>query len=125
VGAGSSVITASQTGNGTYKAAPNVTRPLIVSKANQSITFPALLSYTNGAPPIVISSMASSGQPVTITSSVPTVATVTNNTVTIVGVGRTSLIASAPATQNYNKSPSISRVLVVKKPPVTQVLKTQ
>jgi len=45
--------------------------------------------------------------------------------VTIVGVGRTSLIASAPATQNYNKSPSISRVLLVKKPPVTQSLKTQ
>ena len=42
VGAGTTTITASQAGNATFGAAPDVSVQLVVNKANQTITFPAI-----------------------------------------------------------------------------------
>lgn len=133
-GAGSTVITASQTGSYPYKPAPNLLRPLVITKGSQSIQFAALPTHTNGAPPFQISATATLNDtgptsthytgPVTFTSSATNVATVSSNTVTIVGIGRTTITATSAATQNYNKA-SLSRVLVVTKPPVTKTVKTQ
>jgi len=128
-GAGSTVITASQKGSYPYKPAPNLLRPLVITKGSQSIQFAALPTHTNGAPPFQISATATLNgtgytNPVTFTSSATNVATVSSNTVTIVGIGRTTLTATSAATQNYNKA-SLSRVLVVTKPPMTKTVKTR
>src|SRR5262249_12811270 len=60
-GAGSCTITASQAGNSNYNPAPNVPQSFTISKANQSITFGALVSKTFGNADFAVSATASSG----------------------------------------------------------------
>ena len=60
-GAGSCTITASQAGNATYNAAPDVARTFPIAKANQTITFGALGGKTFGDPDFGVSATATSG----------------------------------------------------------------
>ncbi|NJL14377.1 MAG: T9SS type A sorting domain-containing protein [Microscillaceae bacterium] len=115
VGAGTTIITASQAGNANYNAAPNVTQNLVVNKANQTITFAALAPKTFGDAPFDLTATASSGLPVSYTSSNTAVATVSGNTVTIVGAGTTTITASQAGNANYNAAPNVTQDLVVNK----------
>ena len=66
-----------------------------------------------GSPPLTLAPAASSGLPVTLTSSNPAVATVSGNVVTFVGVGSTTLVASQSGNTDFASATSVSRVLVV------------
>jgi len=111
VGAGTCNIIASQAGDATYSAAPNVPRTVAVIKANQSITFPALGTRYVGDAPFSLSAAASSGLTVTYTSSVTPVATVSGNIVTINSVGTTQITAHQAGNSNYNAATSVTRSL--------------
>jgi Secretion system C-terminal sorting domain len=115
VGAGTTIITASQAGNNSYNVATNVAQTLTVGKANQTITFNALPARTFGDAPFALSASASSSLPVSYASSNTSVATVSGNTVTIVGVGSTTITASQAGNSNYNAATDVTQVLTVGK----------
>jgi hypothetical protein len=115
VGAGATVITASQTGNNNYNPAVDVAQSLTVNKASQTITFAALSNKTFGDAPFTLSGTSSSGLPVTYISSNTAVATVSGNTVTIVGVGTTTITAKQAGNNNYNPAVDVAPSLTVNK----------
>ncbi len=115
VGAGTTAITASQSGNTNYLAATSVPRTLVVNKANQTITFATLAAKAYGSVPFNLTATSSSGLGVTYTSSNTAVATIVGNTVTIVGAGTTTITAGQSGNTNYLAATSVPRTLVVNK----------
>jgi hypothetical protein len=113
VGVGSTVIKATQAGNANYNAAPAVEQTLTVDKADQTITFVSLLSKKTGDAPFPLGATASSELVVTYESSNPAVATVSGNTVTIVGVGSTVIKATQAGNANYNAATAVEQTLTV------------
>ncbi len=112
VGAGLCSITASQLGNINYSAASSVMQSFMVSPASQTITFNALGNVAFGTAPFTISASASSGLPVTFSSTTPSVCTVAGTTVTIVGGGACSITASQAGNATYSAA-SLTRTFNV------------
>jgi len=115
VSAGTATITASQAGDGNYKAATPVSQLLTVNKKNQTITFSALPAKNLGDAPFPLSATADSGLPVTYTSSDENIATVSGTTVTIVSYGTTTITASQAGDNNHNAATPVSQPLAVNK----------
>ncbi len=113
VGAGSSVITASQTGNASFTPATEVTQTLNVSKANQTISFPAIASRPIDDDPFNLEAVSTSGLPITYSSADESVATISGSTVTIVGVGTTTITANQAGNANYNPAGSTDQTFTV------------
>jgi len=116
VGPGTTTITASQLGDANYLAADDVTQDLLVTSEaleDQTITFNALSPVTYGDASFALNATASSGLTVSYESSNTDVATVSGNTVTIVGVGTTSITASQEGNGSYNPAEPVSRDLTV------------
>lgn len=84
----------------------------INSKLNQYIILTKIPSKTTSDTPFTLDGSASSGLPVTYTSSNTSVATVSGNTVTIIGEGTTTITASQAGNSTYNPA-SGSRILTV------------
>ena len=118
--AGSTTVTASQPGNGSYNAATSVTQILTVNKASQVITFAALPAKTYNDPDFNAGATASSGLAVTYVSSNPAVATVNSaGLVHIMTVGATDITASQPGNGSYNAATPVTQTLTVNKAPQT------
>ena len=115
VGIGSAIITASQPGNSSYNAAADVSQTLTVGKLNQTIAFAALAAKLITDPAFSLSATSSAGLPVTFQSSNTAVATIVNNTLTIVGVGSAIITASQSGNANYNAATDVAQTLVVGK----------
>jgi CSLREA domain-containing protein len=107
--AGSCAITAHQAGNATYKAAPEVARSFTINKQNQTISFAPLLDKTLGDAPFTISASASSGLPVSFSSSTPAVCTVSGNTAALVGSGTCTIVASQSGNGSYKPAVDVTR----------------
>jgi len=115
VGAGSTIITASQAGNANYNAAIDVPQALTVNKKSQTITFNALGDKTYGNPTYTLGATGgTSGIPITYSSSDLTVATISGNTVTIVGAGTTTITASQAGNANYEAAADKTQSQLVK-----------
>jgi hypothetical protein len=114
VGAGTTLITAHQAGDGTYAAA-TASVTLTVDQNTQTITFPAISAKTLTTPDFDPGATASSGLAVTYTSADPTVATIVANKVHIVGAGSTTITASQAGNTNTAAATSVSVALVVNK----------
>jgi len=110
---GSTTITASQSGNATYLPATNVSQTLTVAGVTQTINFGALSTVPANAAPFSLSATASSGLPVSYTSSNTNVATVSGNTVTIVSYGSTTITASQAGNATYLPAANVSQALTV------------
>lgn len=113
-GVGSANITAYQTGNTNYLAAPNKSQTLVVGKANQTVAFNTLPSKPYGSSDFMVSAAASSGLPLTFQSSNFAVATVSGNMVHIVGVGSTSIIATQAGNTEYNSIISLQTLVITR-----------
>ena len=111
VGAGSTTITASQVGNSSYNAATSVSQNLSVNKANQTITFTTLPAKTYGDSAFALAGSSTSGLSVSYSSSNPSVATVSGNTITIVAAGTATITATQAGNSNYNAASSVSQNL--------------
>ncbi len=85
-----------------------------IVKGNQTITF-ANVNKQYGDADFALTGTASSGLTVTYTSSNPAVATITGNTVTIIGAGTTNITASQVGDANYNAATDVVRTLTVSK----------
>ncbi|TBX66370.1 DUF1533 domain-containing protein, partial [Flavobacterium silvisoli] len=113
VGAGTVTITASQAGNSNYNAATDVAQTFTISKANQTITFNALVNRTTTDSTFSLNGSSSSALSVVYSSSNPAVATITGNVVTIVGAGSTIITASQPGNSNYNAAADVAQTQLV------------
>ena len=83
-------------------------------KRTQVITFTALPVHTFGDPAFDLSATGgASGNPVTYTSSDPSVATVSGNTLTIVGPGTATITASQAGNDGYHAAADVTQVLTV------------
>jgi hypothetical protein len=120
VGAGTTTITASQAGNAVYLAAAPVAQILTVTTASQTISFTALPSGIFGHPTFRLSATASSGLPVSYTSSNTEVATVNGSVVTMVGPGTTIISASQAGNGSFTKAADVPQTLTVIKAPMPQ-----
>jgi hypothetical protein len=115
VGAGTATITATQVGNTNYNSATPVERSVTVNKANQTITFNEIENRVFGDGPFDISATASSTLAVSFSSSDEGVATVSGNTVTIVGAGAVTITAGHSGNSNYNAAVSVGRTFTISK----------
>lgn len=102
----------------------NNSSPLIVTQnqeEEQTITFNPLPTATYGDPAITLSATASSGLPVTFESDNLAVATISGNTLIIVGAGTANIIASQPGNETYDPAPDVVQVLTVNKATLSAV----
>ena len=108
-GAGTVKLSASQSGDSNYNAAPTITKSFSVAKTKQTIAFmtPASESYSNGAT-FNLSASATSGGTVHFTSSKTNVISISGTTATINGKGTTSITASSAATADYNAATPVA-----------------
>ncbi len=120
VGAGETIITATQPGNAFWAEASPVEKTLTVSKADQVINFGPLEVKRIDDDPFVLTASSSSGLPVAYTSSNTSVAIVSGDAVSIVGPGTTVITASEPGNSNYKPAAAVEQTLTVKK--LTQVI---
>lgn len=90
-----------------------------VAKVNQTVTLsqPAAKTYGDAAFNIVAS--ASSGLPVSLSSSTPSICSVSNTTVTLLGAGSCSLLASQTGNSTYNAAPETTLSFTVAKAALT------
>ncbi|MDR1563330.1 MAG: carbohydrate binding domain-containing protein [Dysgonamonadaceae bacterium] len=87
--------------------------PEVPVKQDQSITGLSYITKTAGDADFDLSAVASSGLPVSYTSSNAAVATISGNTVTIVGEGTTVITASQAGNDDYNAAPDVTATLTV------------
>jgi hypothetical protein len=81
---------------------------------SQTISFGALAQKTEGDPNFTLNATASSGLPVSYTSSNTNLARIINgNEVQIMGVGSCDIIASQKGDGTYDEAPEVSQTLVV------------
>ncbi len=113
VGAGTTTITASQTGNTSYNAATNVTQTLTVNKLSQTITFGTIASKVTTTADFNPGATASSTLIVTYASSNTAVATIVNNQIHIIGVGTTTITASQAGNASYNAAQDVTQSFTV------------
>jgi Bacterial Ig-like domain (group 3) len=113
-GGGTVTVRASQEGDGNYNAAPPVDQSFIVARINQSITFGALTDKTYGDPAFDLSATASSGLPVAF-QIVSGPATVSGNTLTIIGGGIVTVEALQEGDSNYNAAIPVEQSFAVAK----------
>ncbi len=85
----------------------------------QTISFDSPDNRTYGDPPFTINATASSGLPVTFTSLTPSVATVSGNTVTIIGPGLATIRASQGGDVNFLAAADMDRTFTVGKAALT------
>jgi hypothetical protein len=110
--AGTCQITASQAGNARYAPARAVARSFQVGKAPQTITFTPPDGATMGQR-VTLSATASSGLPVSFSTSTPDVCTVSGSTVTPVLAGTCAITASQGGSGTYLAAPDVPQSLPV------------
>jgi hypothetical protein len=121
VAAGTCMITASQGGSASYAAADDVTQSFQVNPAvqvnppgrkPQTIMFNEPPEATAGVPvgePVTLSASASSGLPVSFTSTTPPVCTVSGATVTTVAAGACTITASQGGSASYAAADDVAQ----------------
>jgi sugar lactone lactonase YvrE len=111
---GTCTIQASQAGNTVYSAAANVSESFTVSYATQTITFaaipeqPALTMYT-------LSAAASSGLPITFTTTTPSICTISGNVASLLTPGYCAVEATQAGNNDYSAAPGVGRNIEVVK----------
>ena len=86
---------------------------LTVNRLAHTISFGALATHRVDDAPFALSAMASSGLSVSYTSSNPGVATVSGNTLTITGIGSTTITANEAGDATYLPAANVSQALNV------------
>lgn len=112
VGAGTASITATQAGNETYEST-NSTISLTVNKLQQTITFQQITLKNHTDADFDLNATASSGLPVSYSSSNPAVATIVAGKVHIVAAGAAVITASQIGNANVNAAPDVVQNLDV------------
>jgi hypothetical protein len=121
VGAGETIITATQPGNNNYYPAEDVSRTLVVvAKTNQTITFPEIPNKTLGGTAFTLQATASSTLSVQY-STTSDKATIAGSQVTLVKAGRLAIKASQEGNAQFNAATPVERSFCINpaKPVIT------
>jgi hypothetical protein len=117
VGAGTCTIDANQDGNADYEPAPEARQSFTIGAGSQSIRFssnpPA--SATLRGPPNVVSAIASSGLPVSLSSATPAVCTLEGSSVSFVGAGMCTIDANQDGNADYSAAVQVQQSFPVSK----------
>ena len=113
VGAGTTEIIASQSGDATHYAASSVSQTLTVNKCVQTITFGALETQVYGATPIMLNQTTDKNLIIDYISSNSDVASINGNVITIKHPGTTTITASQKGNTNYLPATNIQQTLTV------------
>jgi len=111
--AGSSVITASQTGNAAFAAATSVSQALTINKRGQTITFNAIAQQYVGTADLDSLATSTSRLPVSYSSSDTTVASIINGKIHIKAAGSAVITASQTGNAVFAAASSVSQALTV------------
>ena len=115
VGVGTCSLEADQTGNATYYAGQTI-QSFTVAQATQAITYtsaqPSNAVY-DGPTYSVSATGGGSGNPVTFSSTTPSVCSVTGSSVSFVGVGSCTVAADQAGNADYQAAPELSQTLSV------------
>lgn len=129
VNIGTGVISGAPLVSGTFPVAVSATNAqgtatdtlVITIMRNQVITFPALAAARLGAPDFDAGATASSGLPVSYSSSDTTVATITaDSMIHLVGGGAVTITATQPGNTVYTAAPAVMQSFTVYVPPVVK-----
>ncbi len=101
--------------NGVSPDAVSNPATLTVNKASQTISFGTIVAKSFGDSPFALGATASSGLAVSYISTDPNVATVSGNTVTIVGAGSTTITASQAGNADFSAAANVNQTLTVAK----------
>jgi hypothetical protein len=113
-GVGTVEVAANQAGDADYAAAREVTHNIVVKQIEQTISFTAPASpVTYGVAPITLSATASSGLPVNF-SVVSGPASISDNILTITGVGTVEVAANQAGDADYAAAKEVTHNIVVK-----------
>ena len=115
---GSFTVTASQAGDGSYAAAPDVTETLNIGKLNQTIAFSPITDKSIGDFDFDPGASASSGLAVSYVSSAPLIASVEGTTagsqkIKVRGAGSVTITASQAGDSAYNAAPDANQTFTV------------
>jgi mono/diheme cytochrome c family protein len=125
---GTCSLSANQSGNATYNAAVTVTNSFTVAPSSGPVPTAQTISFASPGPQIVgatvsLTASASSGLPVVLASTTPTVCTVTGNVLTSLTVGNCIVTANQSGNTSFAAAPMVSRTLSVTSPaPVTSAI---
>ena len=111
--AGTCSITASQPGNTSFAAAPNVVQSFVVALAAQTITFNSINNVPVNTAPFNLTATASSTLPVKYVSNTLSVCAVSGSTVTILISGGCSITASVAPNANYTAATPVTQRFTV------------
>jgi hypothetical protein len=114
---GTCTVEAEQTGNSNYDAAPQARQSFLVGKGAQHIAFSSSppSAAVRGSPSYLIAAAASSGLPVSFSSSTPSVCSLAGQTVSFVGAGTCTLEASQSGDADYDAAPEAAQSFTVGK----------
>jgi hypothetical protein len=116
-GIGSCTIIASQPGNSLFDAAPSISRTFnVVSRSDQTITFPAIADRRYGDASFTVAPTSSSGLPVTLQASGN--CSVNGSSVTVGAVGSCQITASQPGNDTYNAAADVVRSFAIAAAPL-------
>jgi hypothetical protein len=113
--AGTCTIIAAQPGNTLYAAAPNVSRSAVVKTQSQTVTFGPIPSQVIGTP-LALVATASSGLPVTFSTTTTMVCSTSGTTANFVATGTCTIVASQQGNDTYAAA-SQSRSFTVNREP--------
>ncbi len=114
-GVGTTIITASQSGNENSRPATSVQQQLVVTKADQIITFDLLAPVSFISAPFQLKASSTSLLSVSYQSSNTSVASITGSTLTIKGVGIATITASQLGNERFLPASDVQQQLVVTK----------
>jgi hypothetical protein len=111
--AGTCTVTATKATNVNYAAASSSATTITFNKANQTITFANPGTKERSTTPFAVAPTASSGQPVSISSSTTSVCTTSVLNITMVTTGTCTIVASQAGNDNYNAATNVSNSFTV------------
>jgi uncharacterized protein YjdB len=111
-GAGTVTITVSQPGDDDWQAA-TATKQLVIAKADQTITFPAIVDKAVGDLDFEAGGTTTSGLTISYASSDTNVATITGSKISLTGQGSVTITASQAGNANYNAATDVTRTFNV------------
>ena len=118
--AGTYEVVASIASDDNYNSASSAAFAFTISSLlSQTITFDALSAVTYGDAPVTLSATSTSGLTVQFSSSNTNVASISGNTLTIVGPGTANITASQPGDATYAPASNVIRSFTVNVKPLT------
>ncbi len=112
-GLGTCTITATQPGNAIYAAAMPVPQAFMVTQGSQTIVMTVLANQGYQNVPIPVSATSSSGLPVTLASTTPSVCALSGSALTLLGLGTCTVTATQPGNPNYAAAPTVTQTFMI------------